>query len=184
MKNFILPITAVIFSFFSCQDSQNVALDSPIKETQVARGGQETVVDEVSTPDIVKLATSNADLSTLVEAVKAANLATSLSNAGPFTVFAPLNSAFDKLPKETLTSLMKPENSDQLNDILAHHTYVGVIRFDQLKDGQNLGMVDGNSITIKMVNGEPTINGNVNIVASVPAANGIVHVVDTVILPE
>jgi uncharacterized surface protein with fasciclin (FAS1) repeats len=120
----------------------------------------------------------------LVKAVQTAGLVTSLSNAGPFTVFAPLNSAFDKLPARTVDDLLKPENKDKLSDILGHHTYVGVIKPEQFTDGQNLGMVDGKSITIKMVNGKPTVNGTINIVASVPASNGIVHVVDAVILPE
>ena len=120
----------------------------------------------------------------MVKGVQAAGLATSLSNAGPFTVFAPTNEACDKLPAGTLDELLKPENVDKLNDILSHHTYVGVIKTDQLTDGQNLGMVDGKPISIKIVNGKPVVNGTINIIASVPAANGIVHVVDAVILPE
>ncbi|MEZ7928283.1 fasciclin domain-containing protein, partial [Cloacibacterium sp.] len=124
------------------------------------------------------------DLSTLVTAVEAAGLTTSLSNAGPFTVFAPVNAAFDKLPAGTVDDLLKPENNSKLGDILGHHTYVGVIKTEQMTDGQSLGMVDGKNITIKMVNGKPTINGTVNIIATVPASNGIVHVVDGVILPE
>ena len=79
---------------------------------------------------------------------------------------------------------MKPENVDKLNDILGHHTYVGVIKADQFTDGQTLGMVDGKNITITLENGKPVVNGDINIVASVPAANGIVHVVDSVILPK
>ena len=111
-------------------------------------------------------------------------MATSLSNAGPFTVFAPLNTAFDKLPAGTVDDLLKPENNGKLTDILGHHTYVGVIKAEQFTDGQNLGMVDGKSVTIKMVDGKPTVNGTINIVASVPASNGIVHVIDGVILPQ
>lgn len=152
-------------------------------ETAAAQS-QDGIVDDESNPDIVKLAVGNKDLTTLVKAVDAAGLTTSLSNAGPFTVFAPVNGAFDKLPAGTLDDLMKPENSNKLNDILGHHTYVGVIKADQFTDGQTLGMVDGKSITIKMVDGKPTVNGTANIVASVDASNGVVHVVDTVILPE
>lgn len=83
-----------------------------------------------------------------------------------------------------MDNLLKPENKSKLEDVLSHHTYVGVIKPEQFTDGQNLGMVDGKMITIKMVNGKPTVNGTVNIVASVPASNGIVHVVDGVILPQ
>ena len=170
-------------AIISCTKSENNADTSSATTTESASGGQEAVVDEDSAPTIVKLAVGNKDLSTLVTAVQAAELTTSLSNAGPFTVFAPTNAAFEKLPAGTVDDLLKPENKGKLTDILGHHTYVGVIKTEQMTDGQNLGMVDGKNITIKMVNGKPTVNGTVNIIASVPASNGMVHVVDGVILP-
>lgn len=176
-------VALVSLAIISCKKSENNTNDSTTTTTEAASGGQEAVVDEDSAPNIVKLAVGNKDLSTLVTAVQAAELTTSLSNAGPFTVFAPVNEAFDKLPAGTVDDLMKPENKEKLSDILGHHTYVGVIKTEQMTDGQNLGMVDGKNITIKMVNGKPTVNGTVNIIASVPAANGMVHVVDGVILP-
>lgn len=191
MRKITFILATAVFSFYACEKVDSTSTDGKVSaqtetssSTQMARGGQESIIDEVSKPDIVKLAVSNKDLSTLVQAVQAADLTTSLSNAGPFTVFAPLNSAFDKLPKGTLNDLMKPENKNKLDDVLRHHTYVGVIHADQLKDGQTLGMVDGNSIKIQMVDGKPTINGTANIVASVTAANGVVHVVDEVILAQ
>lgn len=176
-------VALVSLAIISCKKSENNTNDSTTTTTEAASGGQEAVVDEDSAPTIVKLAVGNKDLSTLVTAVQAAELTTSLSNAGPFTVFAPVNEAFDKLPAGTVDDLMKPENKEKLSDILGHHTYVGVIKTEQMTDGQNLGMVDGKNITIKMVNGKPTVNGTVNIIASVPASNGMVHVVDGVILP-
>ena len=183
MKKSLLMVALVSLAIISCKKSENNTNDSTATTTEAASGGQEAVVDEDSAPTIVKLAVGNKDLSTLVTAVQAAELTTSLSNAGPFTVFAPVNEAFDKLPAGTVDDLMKPENKGKLSDILGHHTYVGVIKTEQMTDGQNLGMVDGKNITIKMVNGKPTVNGTVNIIASVPAANGMVHVVDGVILP-
>ena len=176
-------VALVSLAIISCKKSENNTNDSTATTTEAASGGQEAVVDEDSAPTIVKLAVGNKDLSTLVTAVQAAELTTSLSNAGPFTVFAPVNEAFDKLPAGTVDDLLKPENKGKLFDILGHHTYVGVIKTEQMTDGQNLGMVDGKNITIKMVNGKPTVNGTVNIIASVPASNGMVHVVDGVILP-
>ena len=185
MKKIVFILTAAIFTLYSCESENATTVNSAsTSEFKASKGGQEAIVDDVSAPDLVKLAVANEDLSTLVKAVQAADLTTSLSNAGPFTVFAPLNSAFDQLPDGVLADLMKPENVNQLDDILRHHTYVGVINPDQFKDGQILGMVDGKSITIKMVDGKPTVNGTANIVASVTAANGIVHVVDQVILAE
>lgn len=183
MKKSLLMVALVSLAIISCKKSENNTNDSTATTTEAASGGQEAVVDEDSAPTIVKLAVGNKDLSTLVTAVQAAELTTSLSNAGPFTVFAPVNEAFDKLPAGTVDDLLKPENKEKLSDILGHHTYVGVIKTEQMTDGQNLGMVDGKNITIKMVNGKPTVNGTVNIIASVPAANGMVHVVDGVILP-
>ena len=183
MKKSLLLVALVSLAIISCKKSENNTNDSTTTTTEAASGGQEAVVDEDSAPTIVKLAVGNKDLSTLVTAVQAAELTTSLSNAGPFTVFAPVNEAFDKLPAGTVDDLLKPENKGKLFDILGHHTYVGVIKTEQMTDGQNLGMVDGKNITIKMVNGKPTVNGTVNIIASVPASNGMVHVVDGVILP-
>ena len=183
MKKSLLMVAIASLAIISCKKSENNTNDSTATTTEAASGGQEAVVDEDSAPTIVKLAVGNKDLSTLVTAVQAAELTTSLSNAGPFTVFAPVNEAFDKLPAGTVDDLLKPENKGKLSDILGHHTYVGVIKTEQMTDGQNLGMVDGKNITIKMVNGKPTVNGTVNIIASVPASNGMVHVVDGVILP-
>lgn len=188
MKKLVLALSVSILALYSCQNSENSVQTTETTasaQTQSREAlGQEGVVDEHSNPDIVKLAVGHKDLTTLVTAVKAAGLTTSLSNAGPFTVFAPLNSAFEKLPAGTVDNLLKTENKGQLEDILGHHTYVGVLKTELLKDGQNLGMVDGKNITIKMVDGKPTVNGTVNIVATVPASNGIIHVVDGVILPE
>lgn len=184
MKKSIMILAVMALAFSSCSKSETVATTDTASTEAPVGGGQEAVVDEDSAPDIVKLAVSNPDLSTLVKGVQAAGLATSLSNAGPFTVFAPTNEAFAKLPAGTLDDLLKPENVDKLNTILSHHTYVGVIKADYLSDGQSLGMVDGTPISIKMVDGKPVINGTINIIASVPAANGIVHVVDSVILPN
>ena len=180
----ILAVLALAFTSCSKSETSDETVAREIAGTEPAKGGQEAVVDNDSAPDIVKLAVNNSDLSTLVKAVQAAGLATSLSNAGPFTVFAPTNEAFAKLPAGVLEDLLQPENKGKLNDILGHHTYVGVIKTDYLTDGQNLGMVDGTPISIKMVDGKPVINGTINIIASVPAANGIVHVVDSVILPN
>ncbi len=188
MKKSIMILAVLAIAFSSCAKNETTTAETATTESAgtepAAGGGQEAVVDNDSAPDIVKLAGSNADLSTLVKAVQAAGLATSLSNAGPFTVFAPTNEAFAKLPAGALDDLLKPENKDKLSDILGHHTYVGVIKTDYLSDGQSLGMVDGTPISIKMVDGKPVINGTINILASVPAANGIVHVVDSVILPN
>ena len=143
MKKSILILSMVGFALVSCKKNEATATTDSATTTESVGQGQEGVQDDVSNPNIVQLAVKNPDLSTLVKAVQTAGLATSLSNAGPFTVFAPLNSAFDKLPKGTVEDLLKSENNGKLTDILGHHTYVGVIKEDQMSDGQTLGMVDG-----------------------------------------
>lgn len=183
MKKSILVLGIIGLSLVSCKKSETVTAADPATATEAVDHGQEGVQDDQSNPNVVQLAAKNPDLSTLVTAVQAAGLATSLSNAGPFTVFAPLNSAFDKLPKGTVEGLLKPDKANDLSDILGYHTYVGVIKEDQMTDGQSLGMVNGKNITITIVDGKPVINGKAKIVATVPASNGIVYAIDEVLLP-
>jgi len=145
--------------------------------------GQSGVKDDVSTPNVVQVAVGSKDHTTLVTAVKAAALVDVLSNAGPFTVFAPTNAAFDKLPAGTVEGLLKPDQKDALSNILEYHVYVGVIKTDAMRDGQILGQVNGKNITLAVKDGKYMINGKATILASVPASNGIIHVIDEVLLP-
>lgn len=145
--------------------------------------GQSGVKDDVSTPNVVQIAVGSADHTTLVTAVKAAALVDVLSNAGPFTVFAPTNAAFEKLPAGTVEGLLKPDQKDALSNILEYHVYVGVIKTEAMRDGQILGQVNGKNITLSVKDGKYMINGKANIIASVPASNGIIHVIDEVLLP-
>ena len=183
MKKSIIILGLVGFALVSCKKNETTTTDSATT-TEAVGQGQEAVLDDDSNPTVVQLAAKNPDLSTLVTAVKAANLTTSLSNAGPFTVFAPLNSAFDKLPAGTVDGLLKPEQADALSDVLGYHTYIGVIKEESMSDGQSLGMVNGKNIKITIVDGKPVINGKAKIVATVPASNGIVYAIDEVMLPE
>jgi uncharacterized surface protein with fasciclin (FAS1) repeats len=145
--------------------------------------GQSAVVDPNSKPTVVQIAVGSKDHSTLVTAVKTAGLVDVLSNVGPFTVFAPVNSAFDALPAGTVESLLKPENKAQLTNILEYHVYVGVIGPNLMRDGMSLNQVNGKNIKITKDGDKFKVN-NATIVASVEASNGIVHVIDGVLLPE
>jgi uncharacterized surface protein with fasciclin (FAS1) repeats len=153
-------------------------------EAEPYSAGQSAVVDEVSNPNVVQIAVGSKDHTTLVTAVKTAELVDVLSNAGPFTVFAPTNAAFDKLPEGTVEGLLKPEKKDALIDILQYHVFVGVIKTESMQDGQILGQVNGGNIKITLQDGKPIINGKAHILASIPASNGIIHVIDEVLLPE
>ncbi|RYY99591.1 MAG: fasciclin domain-containing protein [Chitinophagaceae bacterium] len=152
--------------------------------SEPAVAGQSAVQDDESQKDVVKVAASSKDHSTLVAAVKAGELVDALSNAGPFTVFAPTNAAFEALPKGTVEDLLKPENKAKLQDILQYHVYVGSLKTDLMQDGMTLNEVNGGNISISKKEGKVVINGNATIVASIPASNGIIHVVDAVLLPK
>jgi uncharacterized surface protein with fasciclin (FAS1) repeats len=175
--------TAAAFALSQC--------DKPSSETAAADSGdgapvagQSAVADDVSQKDVVKVAVGSPAHTTLVAAVKAAKLVDVLSNAGPFTVFAPTNEAFDKLPKGTVENLLKPENKDKLADILQYHVLVGGYRTDMLTDGKTLGTASGGSVKISVKDGKVVINDSATIIGTVEASNGLVHVVDAVLLPK
>lgn len=106
-----------------------------------------------------------------------------LSNAGPFTVYAPTNAAFDKLPKGTVEGLLEPDKINDLKAILEYHTYVGALKLEYLTDGQQFEQVSGDKITITMKDNKVFVNGTAEIVASIPTSNGIIHVINEVLLP-
>lgn len=155
---------------------------APAAEATAPDGGQSTVKDDLSAKNVVGIAVGSKDHTTLVAAVQAAELVDVLSNAGPFTVFAPTNAAFDALPAGTVEGLLKPEKKGDLQDVLQYHVFVGVLKAENLRDGQSLGMVNGSNAKITVKDGKIMIN-DATIIGSVPASNGIVHVIDKVILP-
>ncbi|HEY4936548.1 MAG TPA: fasciclin domain-containing protein [Puia sp.] len=174
----------LLLGIVSCNaGTESTAQVSTSGDTSAVSGGQEKVNDNESAKDIMKLAISSKDHTTLVAALKQADLVTSLSNAGPFTVFAPTNTAFDKLPAGTVENLMKDANKETLRDVLQYHVILGVFKAESFKDGQVLGMVNGDNITVHVQDGKITLNNSVHVLASIPASNGIIHVVDGVLLP-
>ena len=139
--------------------------------------------------NIVVIASNTPTLSTLVTAVKAAALVDTLSSEGPFTVFAPTDDAFAALPAGTLDSLLKPENVDQLKSILTYHVVAGQVMASDLKDGQVITTVQGGTLTVKISDGKVQLidaKGNAVTVekADVDASNGVVHVINGVLLPS
>jgi len=136
-------------------------------------------------PDIVDIAAGNADFSTLVAAVGAAGLVDTLKGQGPFTVFAPKNSAFAALPRGTVDTLLRPENRAQLVDILTYHVVPGIIRAERLVGTRGrIAMVNGQFIRFDGRHGVK-INGSANVVATdIQASNGLIHVIDGVLLPH
>lgn len=183
MKKIILILAVSALVSISCNEAGNEQAAAPSPTTEAAPGGgQSNVQDTESQKDVVKVAVGSPDHTTLVTALKAAEYVDVLTNAGPFTVFAPTNAAFDKLPAGTVEGLLKPEKKGDLRTILEYHVFVGVLKPEMLADGQTYGMVSGHNVTIGNKDGKLTVNG-ANIVASIPASNGIIHVIDAVLLP-
>ena len=179
-----LLLIVSLFTIFSCnQKTETAATTNAQEETTERPVGQEGVIDETSNPNIVQVASGSKDHTTLVAAVKAAGLVTSLSNAGPFTVFAPTNAAFDKLPAGTVDNLLKPENKGDLENILGYHTYVGKLQLEYLQDGQEFDMVYGGKVKITKNGDKVFVNGS-EILATIPTSNGIIYVIGDVLLPK
>jgi uncharacterized surface protein with fasciclin (FAS1) repeats len=181
MKLKLLSLAAIVL-VMSCNTSDNATSSITSSESSAA-GGQEAVKDDDSQKDVVKVAVGSKDHTTLVAALKQAELVTALSNAGPFTVFAPTNAAFDKLPSGTVEGLMKDDKKADLQNILQYHVTTSSLKIEYFSDGQTLGMVNGDNITISVKNGKIILNNSVTIIASIPASNGMIHVIDGVLLP-
>jgi uncharacterized surface protein with fasciclin (FAS1) repeats len=186
MKNYFLKPLVVMSMFVgvACQSEQKTdAAVAPTENNEAQATGQSGVKDDISNPNVVQIAVGSKDHSTLVAAVKAAELVDALSNAGPFTVFAPTNAAFDKLPAGTVEGLLVPEKKADLKNILEYHTYVGVLKAEYLQDGQEFEQVNGGKVKITRKGDEVFVNGS-KIVASIPASNGVIHVIGDVLLPK
>lgn len=183
MKNSIkILLLACFFATVGCKQNSETPVETT-EATETQNVGQEGVQDETSNPNIVQVASGSKDHTTLVAAVKAAELVTSLSNAGPFTVFAPTNAAFDKLPAGTVDDLLKPEKKADLQNILGYHTYVGTLKLEYMQEGQEFDMVYGGKVKITKQGEKTFVNGS-EIVASIETSNGIVHVIGDVLLPK
>lgn len=145
--------------------------------------------DKMEAKNIVEIASSDPQFSTLVTAVKSAGLVETLSGTGPFTVFAPTNAAFDKLPAGTVDTLLKPESLDTLKGILTYHVVPAAAMSGDLKDGQVLTTVQGATLKVSVSGGTVTLTdakGGMSTVtkADIKASNGVIHVIDTVVMPQ
>ncbi len=149
--------------------------------------GQSAVKDEDSQPNVLQTAKSIKDFSTLVTAIEKAGVEDSVVNAGPLTVFAPLNSAFDKLPKEVLNDLLKPENKSKLAFVLTNHVAPSNYPMKQLKKEarkkRKLYMASGEYLDVVEKGGKIFVGG-VEVIKSVKVSNGWVHVINTVLVPK
>ena len=193
MKKSILILFGFALIFFACSDNASSSetnttttetshkADAPQKKT-----GQAFIKDDGSATNALQLAVSLPDFSTLVAAVQAAGVENALVNAGPLTVFAPLNSAFDKLPEGTVATLVKPENKAKLAFILPNHVAPSNYPISQLKKeakkGRKLYMASGKYLEVEK-KGDDIYVGGTKIIKSVKVSNGWVHVIDDVLVP-
>ncbi|GEA61792.1 beta-Ig-H3/fasciclin [Vibrio comitans NBRC 102076] len=134
--------------------------------------------------DIVDVAASNDDFSTLVAAVQAAGLVDTLKGEGPFTVFAPTNEAFAKLPDGTVEMLLKPENKDKLVAILTYHVVAGKVMASDVVKLSEAKTVQGGTVMIKVMDGTVMVDNATVTATDIKASNGVIHVIDTVIMPK
>lgn len=137
-----------------------------------------------SSPTIVGIASTNADFETLTAALKAADLVGTLEGEGPFTVFAPTDAAFEKLPAGTLEDLLKPENKDKLTAVLTYHVVPGAVKAADLARLSRAKTVNGQDVAISVEGGTVRIDDATLTSADIVASNGVIHVIDRVILPD
>lgn len=133
---------------------------------------------------VVDVAASNADFETLVAAIKAAGLAETLSGEGPFTVFAPTDAAFAKLPAGTVENLLKPENKDQLVAILTYHVVAGKVAAADVVKLTSAPTVNGKTVAITVTDGTVKVNDATVTATDIAGSNGLIHVIDTVLIPQ
>lgn len=139
---------------------------------------------ETTTKTIVQTAIANGSFNTLVAAVKAADLVATLSGAGPFTVLAPTDAAFAKLPDGTVESLVKQENKAKLAAILTYHVVAGAVPAATVVTLKEADTVQGSKITIEVKDGSVMLNGDTKvIITDVHCSNGVIHAIDTVLMP-
>ncbi|MDQ5894544.1 MAG: hypothetical protein QG596_805 [Actinomycetota bacterium] len=181
-----LCVPALAFGIAACGDDDESSSTSTTTEQSDAPTGTTTGSGEAaSNEDIVALASGNKDLSTLVTAVTAADLAETLQGEGPYTVFAPTNEAFAALPPAELERLLKPANKDELANILTYHVVAGDVKSSDLSDGQMVETVQGEKLEVKIGDDGSVMIGDATVVmADVDASNGTVHVIDAVLVPS
>jgi len=175
----------MLILFVGCKNEAKTeasATSSTTTQKEVKKKGQAFIKDDGSTPNVLQIAIGSPDHTTLVAAVQAAELENVLVNAGPLMVFAPTNAAFDALPEGTVATLLKPENKGDLANILKYHVTPGNYSKDFLKKFKKLGQANNQNVMVE-VKGDDVYVGGAKIIGSVKGGNGIVHVIDKVMLP-
>jgi uncharacterized surface protein with fasciclin (FAS1) repeats len=178
-KPWLMAVTAIAL-FAACGES----VEPTTTSTAAAPGaGQSAVADANSVPTVVGVAVGSPDHTTLVAAVQHVKYEDVLSNVGPFTVYAPTDAAFAALPEGTLENLLKPENKLTLEDILEYHVALGVFKTESMTDGRSVGMANGANVKFSVAEDGTQMVNDAKVLGSVVASNGLVVVIDKVLLP-
>lgn len=194
-KTMIIAVVAVLvligggIGLFAMSQDDNNETTSTSQTTEQTSNESEQSEQAAPSSNIVELAVATQDLSTLVTAVTEAELVETLSGEGPFTVFAPTNSAFAALPEGTLDSLLLPENKATLQAVLTYHVVAGKVMSSDLSNGQIVKTVQGNNLTVEIMDGKVMLVDATGakaevVTADVEASNGVVHIINSVVLPE
>lgn len=178
-KNFLIILVAVAIS-----STTFVACSNAVAKTSKAIPETTQEAPMTQSKDVVDVAIGSQDHSTLVAAVTAAGLVQTLKGAGPFTVFAPTNAAFAALPAGTVDGLLKPESKAALTNVLTYHVVAGAVKAADLKDGQKVKTLQGEELMVSIKNGKVMINGANVVTADLMGSNGVVHVIDAVVMPK
>jgi uncharacterized surface protein with fasciclin (FAS1) repeats len=184
--SFLAFITACNSDSKMADNGDSTMMDSTMADTAMAmeQGVEVGGAMMVPSKNIVENAMGSSEHTTLVAAVKAGELVETLSGTGPFTVFAPTNEAFNKLPAGTVDKLLKPEMKKDLQGVLTYHVVSGALRAADLKDGMELTTVQGQKLRVSVKDGKVMINNSNVTIADVISSNGVTHVVDAVLLPK
>ena len=190
----LMVASATVLMLASCNNEKktDVSTTTATDTTKIAEAPAKTAeagvmvggANMVASKNIVENASGSADHTTLVAAVKAAGLVETLSGPGPFTVFAPTNEAFAKLPAGAVDNLLKPEMKKDLTGVLTYHVVPGALKAADLKDGQKLKTVQGQELTVSVKGGKVMINGANVTIADAVSSNGVTHVIDAVLMPK
>ena len=192
--SYMLAASASVLMLSSCNNEKK-SEDATVISSDTTKMAEKPKMNEeagvmvggakmVPSKNIVENAAGSADHTTLVAAVKAAGLAETLSGAGPFTVFAPTNEAFAKLPAGTVDNLIKPEMKKDLINVLTYHVVPGALKAADLKDGMKLKTVQGKELMVSVKDGKVMVNGATVTTADVISSNGVTHVIDGVLMPK
>lgn len=180
MKKLSILVCAA-FLLYGCS-SESTTESGEVMTTETEMATEEAPM-ETAKPNIVELASNTPQLSTLVQALQAADLAGTLQSGGPYTVFAPTNEAFEALPAGTLENLLKPENKQQLVDILTYHVTSGNVMAADLSNGMKVSALNDKQLEVMLEGDKVMLNDATVTMPNVEASNGVVHVIDKVMLP-